>query len=126
VKFFEGLALPASFTKGNKDTYAGDLPATNVKPDFWDAASTASHNLSYIWNCCIANGINVLTTTPNTNKPATLTVPDTTKLDNIGKLIYRIPAWTTGYYIYNETNMQRVNIARQVQYSSSSSSLYNE
>ena len=44
VKYFEGLALPAGFKKGNKDTYAGDLPATTEKPDFWDAASTANHH----------------------------------------------------------------------------------
>jgi hypothetical protein len=125
VKFFEGLALPASFTKGNKDTYAGGLPATNAKPDFWDAANTAGHNLSYIWNCCTAAGIHVLTTTPDSKKTVAVIPADTSKLDYIGKLIYRIPDWTTGYYTYPETNMQLVNISRQVQNSSSTTSLLN-
>jgi hypothetical protein len=123
LKFFEGLALPAAFTKGNKDTYAGDLPATNAKPDFWDAANTASHNLSHIWNCCVANGISLLVTTPNDKKIAMVIPADTSKLDYIGKLIYRIPAWTGVYY--TESAMQLVNLARQVQYSGSTSSLLN-
>ncbi len=120
VKFFEGTALPASFKKGNKDTYAGDLPATTEKPDFWDAANTAGHNLSYIWNCCVANGIHLLTTTPDQPKYVPYTKGDSTKLDNTGKLIYRLQAWD-----YITTSALLVNTARQVQQTTNPSSLRN-
>jgi hypothetical protein len=123
VKFFEGIALPAAFKKGNKDTYAGDLPATTAKPDFWDAANTAAHNLSYIWNCCTNPKTSKLTVTPDSKKIAAVIPADTTKLDNTGKLIYKIPAWTNGYY--TTTSLQLLNIARQVQNSTSAASLAN-
>lgn len=122
VKFFEGLALPAAFKKGNKDTYAGDLPATTEKPDFWDAANTADHNLSYIWNCCTATGIHLLTYTPDQKKEAIPVPADTSKLDYIGKMITHIPAWTDGYY--SGTSVQLINIVRQLQYYSTAS-VYN-
>ena len=64
VQFFEGLELPASFKKNNKDTYAGGLPATTDKPDFWNTNNSADHNLSFSWNCCDGTGITVLVTTP--------------------------------------------------------------
>lgn len=120
VKFFEGLALPAAFKKGNKDTYAGDLPATTDKPDFWDAANTAAHNLSYIWNCCTATGIHLLTTTPDQPKYAPKTTGDSNMLDNTGKLIYRLRSWE-----YLTTSTELVNTARQVQNTTSPSSLRN-
>lgn len=120
VKFFEGTALPASFKKGNKDTYAGDLPATTEKPDFWDAANTAAHNLSFIWNCCVANGINLLTTTPTQPKSIPVTKGDSNKLDYTGKLIYRLKAWD-----YATTSTELVNTARQVQQTTNPSSLRN-
>jgi hypothetical protein len=118
VKFFEGTALPASFRKGNKDTYAGDLPATTEKPDFWDAANTAAHNLSYIWNCCTANGINLLTFTPNQPKTVPVTTGDSTKLDNTGKLIFRLKSWE-----YMPSSHELKNTARQIQFSTTPTTL---
>lgn len=123
VKFFDGLDLPAAFKKGNKDTYAGDLPATTDKPDFWDNANTAGHDLSFIWNCCNNPAISVLTTTPTQPRTEQHVVADTSILDYTGKLIYRIPTWTYGYSVIS--SQQLVNIARQVQNSSNPGSLHN-
>jgi hypothetical protein len=121
VKFFEGAALPASFKKGNKDTYAGDLPATTEEPAFWSSANTASHNLSHIWNCCVANSISVLTTTPALPSPIiVVTTGDSNKLDYTGKLIFRMKAWD-----YGTTSTELVNTARQVQQTNNPSSLRN-
>ena len=122
VKFFEGTALPASFKKGNKDTYAGDLPATTEKPDFWDAANTANHNLAYVWNCCVVPGIGALSHTSTDIKPALNIPADISTLDNTGKLILLIPGWV---YNYNITSQQLVNIAREVQRSTTPTSLRN-
>jgi hypothetical protein len=123
VKFFEDLNLPPSFKKGNDSTYAGGLPSTTGKPDFWTDDNTASHNLSYIWNCCSADGIHVLTTTPNDPQNAPKVNADTTKLDYAGKLIMQIPVWA--YNEYPTTSQQLVNIARQVQNTTSPAALHN-
>lgn len=120
VKFFEGQALPASFKKGNKDTYAGDLPATTEEPAFWNASSTANHNLSHIWNCCDPGGISILTTTPSQPKPIVVITGDSNKLDYTGKLIFRLRGWD-----YGVTSTELVNTARQVQQTSTPSSLRN-
>ena len=123
VKFFEGLELPASFTRGNRATYAGDLPATRDKPAFWDNTNSAGHDLSFIWNCCNPANIPILTHTPTQPKQEQHVIPDTSRLDYTGKLIYRIPAWTTGYYA--TSSQQLVNIGRQVQNSTNPASLHN-
>ncbi len=120
VKFIEGLELPATFKRGNDSTYAGDLPATTGKPDFWTDDNTADHNLSYVWNCCSATGIHLLTTTPDDPKIAPIVAGDSTRLDNTGKLIYHVRAWD-----YVTTAQDLVNIARQVQYTTTPASLHN-
>ena len=120
VKFFEGLALPADFIKGNNKTFAGGLPATTEEPAFWNTSNSANHNLDYIWNCCTANGIHLLTTTPDMPKYIPKTYGDFNKLDYSGKLIYALPAWE------NITTTQvLVNTARQVQNTTSPAALYN-
>ncbi len=123
VKFFEGLELPAGFRRGNADTYAGDLPATTDKPAFWDNSNSVNHNLSFIWNCCTNPGTATLTTTPTQPKQEQHVFPDTSILDFTGKLIFRIPAWTFGYY--STSSQQLLNIARQVQNSTTSAGLHN-
>lgn len=122
VKFFEGLELPAGFKRGNKATYAGDLPATTDKPAFWDNTSTVDHNLSYVWNCCVNPGIGALSHTATEIKPVHYIPADTSKLDNTGKLIFRIPGWV---HSYNMTSQQLITIARQVQYSTTPGALHN-
>ena len=120
VKFFEGLALPAGFKKGNKATYAGDLPSTIDEPAFWNTSNSANHNLDYIWNCCTANGIHLLTTTPDQPKYVPKTTGDFNKLDNTGKLIYALPTWGNA-----TTSQVLVNTARQIQNTTSPAALYN-
>lgn len=123
VKFFEDLQLPASFKKNNAETYAGGLPATKDKPDFWTDENTASHNLSYTWNCCDPADVPVLITTPNTEKPVQVIPADTSRLDYTGKLIAKLPSWIYGY-TPTAVN-QLVNISRQVQQSTSPAALHN-
>ena len=122
VKFFEGLELPAGFKKGNKNTYAGDLPSTTDKPDFWNATNSADHNLSYVWNCCTNPGIGALSHTATEPKPAIYIPADLNKLDITGKLIILIPGW-----VYNNsgTSQQLITIARQVQNTTSPAGLHN-
>ena len=124
VQFFEGLELPASFKKNNRDTYAGGLPATTDKPDFWNTNNAADHNLSYSWNCCDPAGIPILVFTPNQPKPGVVIPADTSRLDYTGKMIIKIPSWI-GWYNSTSTSTQLVNIARQVQYSTSPAALQN-
>jgi len=123
VKFFEDLQLPASFKKNNPDTYAGGLPATTDKPDFWTDDNTAAHNLSYTWNCCDPGNVPVLVTTPNTVKPEVVKPADTSRLDYTGKLIVKLPSWIYGYT--PTAAMQLVNISRQVQQSTNPAALHN-
>ena len=123
VAFFEDLQLPAAFKKNNPDTYAGGLPSTTDKPDFWTEENAADHNLSYAWNCCEAGHVPVLVTTPNDPKPVVHIPGDTSRLDFTGKLIAKIPSWLNGYP--PTAAMQLVNIARQVQNSTNPQSLHN-
>ncbi len=123
VAFFEDLQLPASFKKNNPDTYAGGLPATTDKPDFWTEENAANHNLSYVWNCCDPGNVPVLVTTPNDPKQVLPVPGDTSRLDYTGKLIAKIPGWINGYG--PTTSIQLVNITRQVQNSTSPQSLHN-
>ena len=124
VQFFEGLELPASFKKNNRDTYAGGLPSTIDKPDFWNTSNAADHNLSFAWNCCDPGGIPVLVTTPTDPKPAVHIPADTSRLDYTGKLIIKIPSWLS-WNNSTSASTQLVNIARQVQYSTSPAALQN-
>jgi hypothetical protein len=123
VKFFEGLDLPAGFTKNNNATYAGGLPSTTDKPAFWDNTNSAGHDLGYVWNCCSNTHVGVLTTTPTETKTAQHVIADTSVLDQTGKLIFRIPSWTYGYY--STASQQLINIARQVQSTTTATSLHN-
>jgi hypothetical protein len=123
VKFFEGLELPAGFKKGNKDTYAGDLPSTTDKPDFWDAANSADHNLIFGWNCCVIPATHTLVTSTGDHIFLPIIPADTSRLDYTGKLIQQIQNWLEGYYL--NAPQQLINIARQVQNSSSPASLHN-
>lgn len=123
VKFFEGLELPANFKRGNDSTYAGGLPATTGKPDFWTEDNTAAHNLTYGWNCCDAAGIHLLTTTPSQPRVVENVIPDTSRLDYTGKLIYRVRTWD--YVTIPTTSQDLVNIARQVQNTTTPATLHN-
>ncbi len=124
VKFFEDLDLPATFIRNNKATYAHSLPSTTAKPDFWSDKETAPHSLTTTWNCCDGNSITSLETTPTVeNKTIAVIKIDSSKLDNTGKMILQIPDWTTGYY--TEASQQLVNIARQVQNTTSPTGLRN-
>jgi hypothetical protein len=115
LKFFEALALPATFKKNNPDTYAGTLHSTTEKPDFWDNKDAVAHNLNAVWNCCDDPTSGTVTTDPKTRGTILqLETPDTGKLDNLGKLIHQIPAWTMGYDSSKER--QLANIARQIYY----------
>ena len=123
VRFFEGLNLPAGFVKNNNATYAGGLPATINKPDFWDSKDAADHNLDFVWNCCTNPGTRSLKTSAGP-KVTTVTIPlDLSKLDEVGKKIARLFAWTNGYY--STASAELLNTARQVQNTTSPSSLRN-
>ncbi|MCF8309637.1 MAG: hypothetical protein K9I68_11565 [Bacteroidales bacterium] len=64
LKYFENLSLPGDFKKNNPKTYAGVLPSTTNKPDFWDNGESLTHNLSSEWDCC-GDSTHTLTTTPD-------------------------------------------------------------
>jgi hypothetical protein len=64
VKFFEGLALPATFKMNNPATMAGSLPSTTEVPAFWNNDATVSHKLSTTWNCCDLPNVQSINTIP--------------------------------------------------------------
>lgn len=98
VKFFADQKLPDTFKKNNRDTYAGGLPSTKDKPDFWDDKDALTHDLNTTWVCCDATKTTTQTTTPEVKEPVKGKVADRTLLDPIGHLIDEaIPAWTDGY-----------------------------
>ncbi len=98
VKFFTDQKLPDTFKKNNRDTYAGVLPSTKEKPDFWDDKDALTHDLNTTWVCCDATKTTTQTTTPEVKEPVKGKIPDKTLLDPIGHLIDEaIPAWTAGY-----------------------------
>ncbi len=123
VKFFEGLELPATFKKNNDSTYAGGLPATTGKPAFWNTDNTADHNLSILWNCCNNQTINAMTHTPDDVATDHALPGDISTLDPSGKMIAMLPAWT--YSSYPATSMQLVNVAKQLQLTTTPATLHN-
>ena len=123
VRFFEGIGLPAGFVKNNNKTYAGGLPATTDKPDFWDSKDAADHNLDFVWNCCTNPHTKKLTTTAGPRSTTVFVPLDLSKLDEIGKAIARLFSWTNGYY--NNPSAELLNTARQVQHTTTPSSLHN-
>jgi len=124
VKFFEGLDLPASFKKNNDSTYAGGLPATTGKPDFWNTDNAADHNLSISWNCCNGNTDWAMTHTPDDVVVPEHALPgDITTLDPSGKLITALPTWI--YSSYPATSVQLVNVAKQLQMTTTPATLHN-
>jgi hypothetical protein len=123
VRFFEGINLPAGFVKNNNKTYAGGLPATTDKPDFWDSKDAADHNLDFVWNCCTNPGTKSLKTTAGPKKTTIFIPLDLSKLDEIGKKIAELFSWTNGYY--TSASAELLNIARQVQNTTTPSSLRN-
>ena len=123
VKFYEGLELPASFKKNNDATYAGGLPATTDKPDFWTTDNTANHNFSIVWNCCNGNTDWVLTHTPDDVVNDHALPGDIATLDPSGRLIAALPTWT--FNSYPITSAQLVNVAKQLQMTTTPATLHN-
>ena len=122
VKFFEDATLSDDFKKENPDTYAHGLPSTTKEPKFWDNSNAAGHNLNYLWNCCTNPGTHKLTTTAATYKAPVNIPADQSKLDNTGKLIVNIPGWINNS---GGTFQQLITIARQIQNTTTPSSLRN-
>jgi hypothetical protein len=54
VRFYEGLALPASFIAQNPNTIAGDLPSTANNPNLRGGTPARTHSISGSWDCCPA------------------------------------------------------------------------
>jgi hypothetical protein len=123
VRFFEGLNLPAGFVKNNNATFAGGLPATTAKPDFWDSKDAADHNLDFVWNCCTNPGTRNLKTTAGPRKTTVYIPIDTARLNDIGRKIYRLLSWTNMYY--NSASAELLNTARQIKNTTTPSSLRN-
>ncbi|PLX11551.1 MAG: hypothetical protein C0598_07910 [Marinilabiliales bacterium] len=67
VKFFENITLPDDFQIRNPQTFAGILPSTRKKPDFWDATDALDHDLDSDWDCCDTS-THILLTTPDFSK----------------------------------------------------------
>lgn len=124
VQFFEGLILPANFIKNNPAAFAGGLPATTVAPAFWNTDNAADHNLSIVWNCCDGKTDGAMTHTPDDAVvPEHLLPGDIATLDPSGRLIAMLPTWN--YSSYPTTSIQLVNVAKQLQMSTTPATLHN-